>query len=85
MSKPIKLDDDVYQELEGVRIDIETTERKSATKSDAVKHLLALRKGVVILINTIEGNKSYAEYKAKQLKTTVGGTAAQDQPKVPNV
>ena len=60
MTKTIKLDDVVYQQLDQFR-------GKHETFGGAVKRLLDIRDGVDSLTMTMEGMRSYAEFRAAKL------------------
>jgi len=58
MSKAIKVEDQVYQELDLLRA-------KRATFSDVVEGLLKLRVRVMELMNVLEGELRYEDYQRK--------------------
>lgn len=78
MSKIVKLHDQVYNELDGIRTGGETF-------SEAVARLLKLYYGLRELANITEGIASYAEWRAKENAQAEAEKRRRDSLEVPNL
>jgi len=58
MSKQIRLEDEVYDQLEAIR-------DKRETFSEVVARLIKIHDGLGLLTSTIQGQKAYREYQAE--------------------
>lgn len=59
MKHSIKLEDQVYQDLERIR-------DKRETFSQAVERLLQVRQNIAMMVGLVEGSKNYREWEAEQ-------------------
>ena len=61
MSKTIKLNEEVYQQLRGLQ-------RTRETYNDVIARLIAVDKGLMGLYTVVGGVQSFAEWQREQLK-----------------
>lgn len=72
MSKTIKLEDQVYNQLDDLR-------GKGDTFSDVVQQLLRTREEIFDMIETLERNTDYVGYKQRQLQDLQAAVAGRDR------
>ncbi len=78
MSKIVKLHDQVYAELDGIRSGGETF-------SEAVARLLRVYYGLREIANMTEGIRNYAEWRAQENARAEAEKRRRDSPEVPNL